>query len=364
LEDEGIEMNTQQLARKILQALAERAQAGPRDYKKELKQSLKENLTLLRSAHLLAHGALRARGYQWELRRSGELKLGLWKKTLKAKDRKKSFPKRLVVVPGFGDTPLSWLMVLGVLRPVISRQFDEVVLVDFPGFSGFLSREKSFHSMDLLVNSLHDVFDTLKPHTILGHSLGGWLTSAYACACGMEVRPAGNRKQYTGPEAVILVDPAGMFASDANKEEWTKAFKSTATEGFKNLRPHVFGKEPPWFKLFLDQFNQFVMREEIQQFIESVREDHFVEKNLQYVKCKVWILWGENDSLVPSECARKWIDAINANRETPAEAQGVVIKGVGHSPQVETPGATAAVIGQILTGRTPHRIGSRFWRVV
>ena len=29
-----------------------------------------------------------------------------------------------------------------------------MVLVDFPGFMGFLSKEKAFHSMDLLVSSI------------------------------------------------------------------------------------------------------------------------------------------------------------------------------------------------------------------
>src|SRR5690348_14855807 len=105
--------------------------------------------------------AMRRAGYRWEIRRGGELKLGLWRKTWRTGASSGSSPRRLVLIAGFGDSPLSWMFVLLLLRPAVRRSFDEVVLVDFPGFPGFLSREPACPSMELLKNTLFDVLDSL-----------------------------------------------------------------------------------------------------------------------------------------------------------------------------------------------------------
>src|SRR5437868_6655235 len=116
-------------------------------------------MKLLRGVHFIAHHALRAAGFRWELRRTGDLKIGLWRKSWK----KNGAPKRLILVPGFGDTPLTWLPIVASLTPLLKRRYDELVIFDFPGFSGFLSNEKFFHSIDLLRDAVGDIFDSLKP---------------------------------------------------------------------------------------------------------------------------------------------------------------------------------------------------------
>src|SRR4051812_5776338 len=73
-----------------------------------------------------------ANGYQWEPRRSGEIKLGYWKKSLRSKDQRKSYPKRFVLIPGFGDSPLSWYSTISLLTPVLKGRYDEILLFDFP----------------------------------------------------------------------------------------------------------------------------------------------------------------------------------------------------------------------------------------
>jgi len=42
----------------------------------------------------------------------------------------------------------------------------------------------------------------------------------------------------------------------------------------------------------------------------------------------------------------------------------VLIKGAGHTPQLEKPAVTAGVLAQILLGRMPHERGNRWWRLI
>jgi pimeloyl-ACP methyl ester carboxylesterase len=377
----------------------------------------REKLKILRLLHSGAAKALKMQGFRWELRRSGELKLGLWRKRFNK--TKKASPKRLVLIPGFGDTPLSWLGVLALLWPVLKGNYDEVVIVDFPGFSGFLGGEKGFHSMDLLRDAINDTLDTLSPHTILGHSLGGYLAAQYAVACGKSERPktvvdptavpsqVKRSKKEASLAQVILVDPSGVFEDDSVREKWMEHFRIAVKEGLHILKPMIFTREPALFKIFEKEVSEFILHDDIAQFIGSVNSTHALGQGLDQVKAKVWLVWGEKDGLIPADNAKLWLKhfsqavsqaegqaqeefkgefkeelqeevvgnpapaapaAEEANLSGSAaqasmgvDAKAIVLKGLGHSPHIEGPAVTAAVLGQILAGREPHRMGSRWW---
>lgn len=321
-----------------------------------------QDLSAVRALHLVAKGIFRATGFRWEIRRHGELKLGYWRKTLKPRSRKTPYPKRFVLIPGFGDTPLSWHLVTVMMQPVLKNYYDEIILIDFPGFGGFLSHERSFPSMDFMMSMLNDTLDSLKPHTIFGHSLGGWLTAHYAAECGSGVRPYSNKLNYSGPEAILLSNPSGIFTDAKTRQEWEAIFRTAMIEGFPALRPHLFKKEPAWFSLIVPHFSQFILREDVHQFMSSFREDHAADRFASQIRAKTWLIWGEHDTLIPASCAQAWQDHLDKNVQF--EEQIVMIKGVGHSPHLEAPAATAAVIAQIVSGRIPHRIGKRWWKVI
>lgn len=321
-----------------------------------------KDLSVIHGLHFLAKGALKASRYQWEIRRSGELKLGYWRKILKPRDTKKPYPKRFVLIPGFGDTPLSWQGVMVLLQPILKNScYDEIILIDFPGFGGFLARERAFPSMDLMMAMLNDTLDSLKPHTLLGHSLGGWLAAHYAAECGSGARPLSNKLNYSGPETLLLSSPSGIFTDQKTRDDCQAIFMSAMKEGFSVLRPHVFAKEPAWFSLVAPYYSKFFLREDIHQFMNSFRDDHVANRFADQITAKSWLIWGENDTLIPVKCAQAWTKHLNQGARS--DHQVVVLKGVGHSPQLETPAITAAVMGQIVSGRVPHRIGNRWWTV-
>jgi pimeloyl-ACP methyl ester carboxylesterase len=331
--------------------------------------------SMVRNLRWAAHHLFKAIGYRFEVRRSGELKIGLWRKTLNSAAQKKH-PRRFVLIPGFGDSPLSWLGVLSLLQPVLKKNYDEIVLLDFPGFQGFLAHERPFHSMDLLVGKLFEVLDSLKPDTLLGHSLGGWLAGRYAVDCGTGERPvmvtaegqAARSKTYTGPRLLVLANPSGVFGDESLKKAWSERMAQVIDSGgFHLLRPHIFGKEPFWFKYLFPEFCKFSMHEDTLNFMKSVRDDHIIEEMAHRIRARVWLLWGDSDTLTPTVFFKGWLNRLSPE----TQAQAVLLKGIGHSPHVESPALTALVLSQILTGEKPalfsfsipQKLTDRWWAV-
>ncbi len=318
--------------------------------------------TLLQSLHWATGALYRGMGFQWELHRNGDQKLGYWKIQFREKAAGRSYPKRFVLIPGFGDTALSWQAQVLMLQPIFRQEFDELILIDLPGFGGFLSSERAFASVDLMLSAVGDALDYLKPHTLLGHSLGGWLASSYASLCGQAKRPIANRLNYSGPESLILVNPSGVYSEDRVKEELAIIFKAAVKSGFLQLKPHLFLHEPFWFRYIEDHFRRLYQREDIAQLLESAKSEHDLKMSVGQIQSEIWMIWGEKDSLIPSSCLDAWLSCLNPALKDRHHA--VVLKSVGHCPQLEAPWATSAVMGQILKNRIPAKLGGRWWKVL
>lgn len=328
---------------------------------------------ILKGLHLVARQLFKQAGFKWELRRNGDLKLGFWRKELGRAPRSrtgaraipKTAPKRFVLVPGFGDTSFSWFPVISILMPVLKRAgYDEIVILDFPGFNGFLAGERSFPSMDLMLAAVSDAFDSLAPETVMGHSLGGWLTARYAVDCGKGVRPTMQKRHgYSGPRRVVLVCPAGIHGSERIRAEFEQVFRQmVGGEGIEAVRRRLFAKEPFWFKYLAHEFGRFSGDEGIRQFTESVRDDHLLQGELGHVKAETWLVWGDRDTLCPTESVQAWLEGLRG--AAGGSGHAVLVLGSGHSPQLEKTAVTAAVLGQVLLGRKPHARGARWWKVL
>lgn len=317
----------------------------------------------LSAIHSVAEAGLRAAGYRWELRREGEAKVGLWRKRISRRGQSVTggaLPKRLVIVPGFGDTPISWLITLMFLHPTIQAEFDELILFDFPGYGGFLNHEVPFVRMDEMMSFFEDVCDDLQPHTMLGHSLGGWLVAHYAGVCGSGERPkrlsrSGGGPGYRGPAHIIPVNPAGVARSLETRKEFEKKVHALMEGGLDAWLPHLFRRPPLWFRLVKTEVSGYLTREEMKQFIASVREDHSVESLLEAIDSDVSLIWGEHDTLIPAACADVWLGKLALKRR---RREAIVLRGVGHSPQVEKPFALARAIARSFTAACDPAISS------
>lgn len=302
-----------------------------------------------------------AHGYRWELRRAGDRKIGLWRKCFRKRSIRKPIPTRLVFIPGFGDTPLSWIGVLTLLEPVLRWRYDEVVLLDFPGYNGRLAGESLFDSFEVLLDSLFDVLDSLKPHTVIGHSLGGALATHYAAACGSGKRVGGKKQGFTGLEELVVIDASGFFEDEADIQAWDERLEKLLKERGKFWRPFIFAKEPVWFRLFAADFLKFLDHPELEPFIRSSHRGFELKPRLPEIRAKVSLVWGENDTLLPANLAQAWMRHLTGTRTPPT---ATLIRGAGHSPQAEAPGATAMILAQVLSGVKLHALGKRWYREV
>jgi pimeloyl-ACP methyl ester carboxylesterase len=207
-----------------------------------------------------------------------------------------------------------------------------------------------------------DALDYLKPHTLLGHSMGGWLASNYASLCGQFQRPSANRLNYGGPESLILVNPSGVYSEERVKFELEGVFRTAMKTGFSHVKPYLFLREPFWFRYIEGHFVEFYQREDITQFLNSTKPEHDLQQVVSHIQSQVWMIWGEGDHLIPLSCLDSWLKSLNP--EFKDRHHAVIMKSVGHCPQLEAPWVTSAVVGQILKSKIPSSLGGRWWTVL
>lgn len=305
------------------------------------------------SSHLSVLYFLKKAGFRWEVRNLGGLKLGLLRKTLSPKT---SSPgrrhKRLVVVPGLGDTPLSWLTLFsGGITELREKGFHEIVFVDFPGFSGFLKFSQPFHDFQTLTQAFNDLMDSLHPDVILGHSLGGWLTATYATHCGQGIRPKVTpslHRNYAGPEKIILMNPSGIGFKRDELRNWRKRFYEESSQNFDEFQKHICYRHPLWFKLVKSEMASFFQKKEIQEFIRSIRLRYFLNRDAKNIRASVRLIWGEKDTMTPAQWIYDWLEVLGP---TNPDVRATYIKDCGHSPQFEVTALTRRLILDELVGR-------------
>jgi pimeloyl-ACP methyl ester carboxylesterase len=221
--------------------------------------------------------------------------------------------------------------------------------------------------MDHLLGATEDLLDSLKPRTLFGHSMGGWLAAHYSTSCGEGKRPlsraAGLTRDYAGPESVILASPAGVCLDADARGNFGEIFRRAAIEDFEPLRTRLFAREPFWFRAMAREYSGFARREDIKRFLASVGDEHYVHDRIGAIRSPVWLLWGDSDRLCQTGWLAHWLERIPA-------ARGVLFPGVGHTPQLECPLSVAAVVSRILSGRETEDPGSLLpwkrqrWKVV
>lgn len=265
-----------------------------------------------------------------------------------ASAKKKGRKRRIVFVPGLGDSPVSWMPVLLPLKPLLKRDFDEMIFLDFPGFGGFLAREKCFDSMDRFLSCSNEFLTRLRPDVVVAHSLGGWVAANYTAKADPEKQP----------KQLILFSPSGVVGDETSRKAWADRFDQVISQGFSELRPHVFRKEPFWFKLLVNDIAGFMSTPELLSFFRSVKDRHLISTHLKKVVADTWLIWGSEDTLIPSAWMEEWV------KRLPKEHFGgsVHLKKTGHSPQAERPAISLLVLTEILKNRRLlSRIPSPYW---
>ncbi len=285
--------------------------------------------------NLLLHQVLRKSfekgGFQFETVKHGDASFHLIRKKYRAVPARQA--RRLLLIPGLGDSPSSWIPPYAFLSSTFSAQFDEIMVLDFPGYLGFLSDHPFVTSMAALQSVVNTVCEMHPPTVLMGHSLGGWL----AAKAAQELK--------TPLEHLMLISPSGLTLDDTERKVFGDFIVNSRNLDMEELLSTIMHEPKPFHQLLGQDMRAFFEQPAIKQFIESVKPEQFVNPLLPFQAKKLTVIWGENDRFVPAHWIRHWTEIYGEYLDA------YLIRKTGHVPQLERPKVLADTILHALLDR-------------
>lgn len=246
----------------------------------------------------------------------------------------------LVLIHGIADSALTWAFTLGGMA-----RLGPVYAIDLPGFgqSGH-PPGKRFASIAeqtaVLGALLRDVVG--RPAILVGNSMGGWIAARLALESPELVR------------GVVLLDPGGALLE--GRASWDPFVASVAMPDLRSVRAiyrQMFGRVPLPLYLAQHSFQELFLRESVRQFVQAAvqaaeSEDvlasgFFAPADLQRISVPTALIWGDRDTFLPA-------GSFEFFRDNLPGAQIHVLKGCGHLPQRERPGAVVRLVATFAAG--------------
>lgn len=228
----------------------------------------------------------------------------------------------LVLIHGLGTSASTWVNIF----PHISRY--HILAPDLPGF-GLSPALDKVPTIDRFVQFLEDFADAVLkgPFSLLGHSMGGWITMKYALA---------HRDRVSH---LLLINTAGIYYQGVDKLR--DAFVLHSTRETNALLDLIWVRYPWYFRPFTPfVFEDLVMRK-VPEIVGSVREADFVNADLGRLTIPVSVIWGLGDKLISAEALRILEEKLPARRI-------YTIRDSGHVPQLQATTELAAILRETL----------------
>lgn len=227
---------------------------------------------------------------------------------------------KLLILPGYGDTFSSW-------APLLLRYANRfhIYILDFPGYTGF---SPSPHpkgqsvTFDGQEKTLEHFFHNHVKHAnfVIGNSLGGWL---------------GIRLAHHHPKAiehVIAINPGGLLPHPENREIIRDLYNIRDYSDFIRLMKKMWHKLPAHFYPFsLLGFYQYTTEPEFGKLLDTLTEEHFLDRILPKMNTPIDIIWGTSDKLFAGIDIGKIIATLAKN------GRYFPIPKAGHMPHLERP---------------------------
>ncbi len=209
----------------------------------------------------------------------------------------------LVFIHGLGTSMDTWL----ACRNILQRRY-RVIGLDLPGHGqSTVTTEPSDYTRDRVLEHLDQVLSDLDARAVLvGHSLGGYLSLAYAAT-----RPGVLR-------GIVVVSTGPGFRDPAKRQEWNDRSRRNA---------HRFGLPEPVADL-------------------NLQEDSIVMDRMGDIETPILFIAGALDR--PEYAA----SGAYIERKAPS-ARLVVVPEAGHSPQESHPDAVSAGIDEFVSQLAP-----------
>jgi pimeloyl-ACP methyl ester carboxylesterase len=234
----------------------------------------------------------------------------------------------VILVHGFGSSRDSWNRFAGRL----TKQY-RVIAPDLPGWGESTRIEAESYGYPKQVQRLREFITALglgRVH-LIGHSMGGFIGSAYAAQYPGDVITLG----LIAPHGVTEPQPSDLAHSVAAGDNWLVA---SSQEGFERLLNNVFSKRPYIPKSVLRLVaNRAVAgsTKSARIFAEMQTNDPPLEARLSQIKAPTLILWGDQDRVLHVSCAEVFGQGIN-------NSEVLLLAGSGHMPLIENARQCAA----------------------
>jgi pimeloyl-ACP methyl ester carboxylesterase len=291
--------------------------------------------------HLALRQVFEKVGFKFEELKQGDAKFYLVRKKFRELKPGQE-TRRLVIVPGFGDSPASWLPVFAFSTAELEAMFDEVVVLDFPGYMGFLSNHAMVPSMEILISVTKTVCEAYPPTVLLGHSLGGWLAARVAQMLPKLI------------DHLLLIAPAGLLPTEEERDRFGKFILSNQNIPIAEVLKRVIHEPKKHHGLLSEELHDFFSKDGVKQFVESVEAKHFIDQTKPFSARKLTVIWGENDRFVLSQGMRDWVGYYGTYLDA------YIIKETGHIPQLERPFTTSEIIFHALNQK--HSQNGKHWK--
>jgi pimeloyl-ACP methyl ester carboxylesterase len=227
----------------------------------------------------------------------------------------------VVLVHGFGASADSWNR---FAKPLTKRY--HVIAPDMPGWGASTRLETASYGYPVQVERLHQFLSQLglgRVH-LVGHSMGGFISSAYAAQYPDKVITLG----LIAPHGMVEPEPSELFLDVAKGDNWLVA--STHQE-FERLLNNVFAKRPYAPKAVLRYLAEHAIRHSAksQQIFEEMQTNTpLLVERLPKITAPALIIWGDYDRVLHVSSAELFRRGIK-------NSEVMLIPGSGHMPLVE-----------------------------
>jgi pimeloyl-ACP methyl ester carboxylesterase len=228
----------------------------------------------------------------------------------------------LVLIHGLGTSSSTWVNIL----PHIGRY--RILAPDLPGF-GLSPAPETVPTIDRYVTMMENFLDAVVKgsFSLLGHSMGGWITMKYALAHRDRVNH------------LLLVNTAGIYYQGVDKLR--DAFILRSTKDTRALLDLIWVKYPWYFRPFTPFIFEDLVSRNVPEIVSSVREEDFVNSDLHRMTMPVSVIWGLGDRLISPEALKILEEKLPARRI-------YTIPGCGHVPQLQAPGKLLSILHKVL----------------
>ncbi|HJQ68876.1 MAG TPA: alpha/beta hydrolase [Blastocatellia bacterium] len=237
----------------------------------------------------------------------------------------------VILLHGLGGDMSNWSMTVGAL----SQKY-RVIVPDQVGF-GRSDKPMLNYRVGTLVDFLDGFYKELKIEraTLVGNSLGGWISAAFALAHPQKV------------DRVVLVDSAGFAVPKEMDARVINGLNPSTREAVRQMMPLViYNKQLYASDAAIDMmFTRRVTAGDgftIQRIIESIlRGEDVLDNRLGELKHPTLVIWGREDLLTPLAMGERF------KKEIP-HAELIVFDKCGHVPQLEQPAQFNAALLKFL----------------